>query len=161
MYYYNSGHWSYLSKWIKKYGTSRTLGTGHVTRVYVVINSLCFQRGNSFHTGSVNFFFDDNEWRCRILSVSTLKPRQNFPLQGQVMRVQYGARQLSEIMHFFSLSCMESTAFVSYFLWNEFMTRCRNQLFHVYDNVNERLGEIVVSVGFFFLFICTFIVFST
>lgn len=138
------------------------------TRNWSRDSCICCNQQSVFSKGEIHYiqdrwtyFFDDNEWRCRILSVSTPKPRQNFPLQGQVMRVQYGARQLSEIMHFFSLSCMESTAFVSYFLWNEFMTRCRNQLFHVYDNVNERLGEIVVSVGFFFLFICTFIVFST
>lgn len=109
-----------------------------------------FSKGGIHYIQDRWTFFDDNEWRCRILSVSTPKPWQNFPLQWKVMRVQHGARQLCEIMHFFSLSCMESTAFVSYFLWNEFMTRCRNQLFHVYDNVNERLGEIVVSVGFFF-----------
>lgn len=108
--------------------------------------------GNSLNTGSVYVLFDNNEKRCNILSVGTPQTRQNFPLQGSIMRVQHGARQFREIMHFFSLSCMESTAFVSQFLWNEFMTRCRNQLFHVYDNVREGLGKIVVSVGFFHLY---------
>lgn len=34
-----------ISKRIKKYGTSRTPGTGHVTDVYVIINIVCFERG--------------------------------------------------------------------------------------------------------------------